>query len=72
VRLRGPAAKGLSGQGRFDPGYNWRAPAKCHQVRNIGDYEGDLNLDERIVTDLIATCRAVAAKAQALPPIAER
>ena len=48
----------------------WRVLSKCHEIRNLGEYEGDLNVDERIVTDLIAACRAVAAKVDALPPIA--
>jgi hypothetical protein len=40
--------------------------SKCHELRNLGEYEGDLNIDERIVTDLIAACRVVAVKVQAL------
>ena len=48
----------------------WRVLSKCHDLRNLGEYEGDLNIDERIVTDLIAACHIVAAKVQALaaPP----
>jgi hypothetical protein len=42
---------------------------KCHHVRNLGEYEGDLNIDERLVEDLIAACRSVAAKLDALKPI---
>lgn len=38
----------------------WRVLAKCHEVRNLGEYEGDLNVDERIVHDLIKACKAVA------------
>ena len=44
----------------------WRVLDKCHQLRNLGEYEGDLNIDERIFTDLLAACRVVAAKVQAL------
>jgi len=40
----------------------WRILAKCHDVRNLGEYEGDLNIDERLVIDLIGACRAVAEK----------
>jgi hypothetical protein len=40
----------------------WRVLDKCHQIRNLGEYEGDLNIDERIVADLITACQAVAAK----------
>lgn len=47
----------------------WRVLAKCHEIRNIGEYEGDLNIDERIVTDLIAACGAVAAKPDSLKPL---
>lgn len=49
----------------------WRVLVKCHDIRNLGEYEGDLNVDERIVTDLIAACEAVAAKLGALQPPAE-
>lgn len=47
----------------------WRVLAKCHDIRNLGEYEGDLNIDERIVTDLIAACGHVAKHAGAMPPI---
>lgn len=47
----------------------WRVLSKCHDLRNVGEYEGDLNIDERIVTDLLAACRAVATKVEALPAI---
>ncbi len=47
----------------------WRVLDKCHQIRNLGEYEGDLNIDERIVTDLITACHAVAAKLEGLPPL---
>jgi hypothetical protein len=44
----------------------WRVLAKCHEIRNVGEYEGDLNIDERIVADLIVACHAVAAKLDTL------
>jgi hypothetical protein len=47
----------------------WRVLAKCHNIRNLGEYEGDLNVDERIVADLIAACEVVAAGVDALGPI---
>lgn len=34
----------------------WRVLDKCHSIRNLGEYEGDLNVDERLVADLIAAC----------------
>jgi hypothetical protein len=47
----------------------WRVLSKCHDVRNLGEYEGDLNIDDRLVTDLIAACQTVAAKVKALKSI---
>lgn len=44
----------------------WRLLARCHDLRNVGEYEGDLNINERLVTDLIAACRVVGAKLEAL------
>lgn len=46
----------------------WRVLDKCHQVRNLGEYEGDLNVDGRLVSDLIAAAAAVATKLDALGP----
>lgn len=48
----------------------WRVLDKCHNIRNLGEYEGDLNVDERIVTDLVAACQAVADRVDALSPLA--
>lgn len=47
----------------------WRVLSKCHELRNLGEYEGDLNIDERIVTDLLAAGKAVANKLGNLPPL---
>lgn len=38
----------------------WRVLDKCHNARNLGEYEGLLDVDERLVTDLIAATQAVA------------
>lgn len=38
----------------------WRVLDKCHNTRNLGEYEGLLDVDERLVTDLIAATQAVA------------
>jgi hypothetical protein len=48
----------------------WRVLDKCHNIRNLGEYEGDLNVDARVVTDLVAACQAVADRVDALPPLA--
>ncbi|WP_048438780.1 hypothetical protein [Caenimonas sp. SL110] len=44
----------------------WRVLAKCHQVRNLGEYEGMLDITERLVLDLIGACDKVAAEVQKL------
>ena len=46
----------------------WRILDKCHNVRNLGEYEGNLSIDERLVADLIEACKAVAAALNKLPP----
>lgn len=46
----------------------WRVLAKGHDQRNLVEYEGHLDIDERFVTDLVAACAQVATKIQALPP----
>jgi hypothetical protein len=50
----------------------WRLLSKCHDIRNLGEYEGDLRIDERLVTDLIAACEVVVGKVTALAPIANK
>lgn len=47
----------------------WRVLSKCHDARNLGEYEGMLEIDTRLVTDLITACKQVADKLGALPPI---
>ena len=47
----------------------WRVLDKCHGIRNLGEYEGDQNIDDRIVTDLIASAHAVAEKVDGLAAI---
>ncbi|MFO0239239.1 MAG: hypothetical protein ACK53Z_14805, partial [Betaproteobacteria bacterium] len=37
----------------------WRVLAKGHDQRNLGEYEGHLDIDERFVTDLVAACAQV-------------
>lgn len=38
----------------------WRMLDKCHNTRNLGEYEGLLDVDEGLVTDLITATQAVA------------
>jgi hypothetical protein len=82
ARLKDATNSANALESRFDLAYNaahalslatlglgpevWRVLDKCHQIRNLGEYEGDLNIDERIVTDLIAACRVVAEELEGL------
>jgi hypothetical protein len=47
----------------------WRVLSKCHDIRNRGEYEGDPDVDERIVVDLVTACKAVAVKVGELPKL---
>jgi hypothetical protein len=47
----------------------WRILSKCHDMRNRTEYDGALDVDERLVTDLIGACRKVADKIKTLPAI---
>lgn len=38
----------------------WRVLDKCHNTRNLGEYEGLLDLDDRLVSDLITATQRVA------------
>jgi hypothetical protein len=49
----------------------WRVLSKCHGMRNQTEYEGALDLDDRLVTDLITAGRKVASKIKQLSPIRE-
>src|SRR5919106_1251542 len=47
----------------------WRILSKSHDMRNRTEYEGALDVDERLILDLIDACRKVAARVKGLPPI---
>ena len=47
----------------------WRILARCHDLRNRGEYEGDLYVDERLLQDLIGACKVVSAALDKLPAI---
>jgi hypothetical protein len=42
----------------------WRVLDKCYNTRNLGEYEGLLDVDERLVNDLIDATAAVAKAVQ--------
>lgn len=47
----------------------WRVLAKAHERRNLGEYSGDVAIDERLVADTLRACKIVADAIDALPPI---
>ena len=47
----------------------WRVLAHSHDLRNRGEYAGDLHVDERLLADLIVACKAVASALDKLPAL---
>jgi hypothetical protein len=47
----------------------WRVLAKCHKRRNDAEYEGYVDVEERLVEDLITAAGAVQSALEGLPPI---
>jgi hypothetical protein len=45
----------------------WRVLSKCHDMRNRTEYEGAIDVDEKLLADLIKACRTVADKVKQLP-----
>lgn len=37
----------------------WRVLDKCHNTRNLGEYEGLLDVDDRLVKDLVSATETV-------------
>lgn len=38
----------------------WRVLAKAHDLRNLAEYEGHVDVEERLVLDVVAACEMVA------------
>jgi len=51
------------------PDPTWRVLAKGHERRNLAEYEGALDIDERLLVDLLAAAGTVLAALRALPPL---
>jgi hypothetical protein len=47
----------------------WRVLAKAHQRRNDAEYEGFVDVEERLVEDVIGAAHAVNHALDVLPPI---
>jgi hypothetical protein len=48
------------------PATTWRVLAKCHERRNLAEYEGVVDVDQRLMTDLLTAARAVLDAVRAL------
>jgi hypothetical protein len=48
----------------------WRVLAKAHERRNLAEYEGHLERDERLLADLITAARRLSDTVSGLPPVA--
>jgi hypothetical protein len=48
----------------------WRVLAKCHQKRNLAEYEGHLEIDDQLLVDLTKTGSLLLEKVSALGAIA--
>ena len=51
----------------------WRVLARCHDLRNLAEYEGELNVSLALVEELISICRVLVERldrlsASAFPP----
>jgi hypothetical protein len=47
----------------------WRVLDRAHRKRNLAEYEGDVELDEALVSALVRVARIVADRVQALGPV---
>jgi len=47
---------------------DWRLLSKCHQRRNLAEYEGVVDVEERLVDDLVLAAKRLLAAVLALPP----
>lgn len=51
------------------PAAEWRVLAKCHERRNITEYEGDFDIDEQLTADLTRIATVLQHKVSALGPV---
>jgi len=49
----------------------WRVLDKCHNCRNLAEYEGHLNIDGQLLNELVIIANELLIQVSALPPIKE-
>ncbi len=47
---------------------SWRLLSKCHERRNLAEYEGIVDLEERLIEDLLAIAEKLLKAVSVLPP----
>ncbi|HYL22160.1 MAG TPA: hypothetical protein VEU74_10395 [Gemmatimonadales bacterium] len=47
----------------------WRVLAKAHERRNLAEYDGVLDMDERLLQDVMAAAQVVLKGVRGLPPL---
>lgn len=50
------------------PPETWRVLAKAHERRNVAEYQGHLEHDERLLSELVAAAKRLRDVVEALPP----
>lgn len=50
----------------------WRILAKCHDQRNLAEYEGFLDVDDQLLQELISAAQKVSAKVAELAAVVSR
>ena len=50
------------------PASVWRVLSKCHEKRNLAEYEGLIDVDARLLNDLLLAAGAVCVAVSVLPP----
>ena len=51
------------------PPETWRVLAKAHERRNLAEYQGVLDIDERLLKDVMAAAQVVLKGVKGLPPL---
>jgi hypothetical protein len=54
------------------PAKVWRGLAKCHERRNSAEYEGYLDIDDQLLSDLLAAAETVWTRVSAFGPVVHR
>jgi hypothetical protein len=48
---------------------DWRVLDKCHNLRNVAEYEGHFNVDSQLLTDLLRVTEIVGRSVEKLGPV---